>query len=40
VSAFEIEAELDPAACNGLPALTPPELNGDSVNEEPLANQP
>jgi hypothetical protein len=40
VSVFEIEGEMDPAACAGLPALSPAELNGDSVNIEPLANQP
>jgi hypothetical protein len=40
VSIFEIEGELAPAACDDLPALVPAELDGDSVNEEPLANQP
>ena len=40
VSVFEITGELDPAGCAGLPALSAPELNGDSVNIEPLANQP
>lgn len=40
VRVFEISGELDPAGCAGLPDLSPPELNGDSVNIEPLANQP
>ncbi len=40
VRVFEITGEMDPAACAGLPALSAPELNGDSVNIEPLANQP
>jgi hypothetical protein len=40
VSVFEIRGEMDPAGCAGLPDLDPSELNGDSVNLEPLANQP
>ncbi len=40
VSVFRIEEPLDPSACGGLPDLEPSELNGDSVNEDPLANQP
>ncbi|MGH2954573.1 MAG: hypothetical protein ACRDK9_11280, partial [Solirubrobacterales bacterium] len=40
VSVFALDGEPDPAACAALPDLTPPELNGDSVNIEPTANQP
>ena len=40
VAVFEITGEMDPAGCVGLPELSPAELNGDSVNREPLANQP
>ena len=40
VSVFEINGEMDPSGCAGLPALSPSEVNGDSVNAEPLANQP
>ncbi len=40
VSVFRISEPLDPAACGNLPDLKPSELDGDSVNEEPLANQP
>lgn len=40
VAVFEIVAPLDPAGCAGLPDLSPAELNGDSVNLEPGANQP
>ena len=40
VNVFEITGRMDPAACAGLPQLTESELNGDSVNAEPLANQP
>ena len=40
VSIFEIVAPLDPDACGTLPDLAPAELNGDSVNLEPSANQP
>ena len=40
VGVFEITGEMDPEGCVGLPELSPAELNGDSVNREPLANQP
>jgi hypothetical protein len=40
VSVFRIDEPLNPDACGDLPDLDPAELNGDSVNEEPLANQP
>ena len=40
VSVFEIVAPLDPGGCGDLPDLEPSELNGDSVNDDPLANQP
>ena len=40
VSVFEIVAPLDPGACGDLPDLAPAELNGDSVNLDPSANQP
>ena len=40
VAVFEITGEMDPEGCNGLPDLSEAELNGDSVNQEPLANQP
>ncbi len=40
VSVFALERPPDPAGCGGLPDLAPAELNGDSVNAEPLANQP
>ncbi len=40
VSVFEITGDLDPAGCEGLPSLSKAELNGRSVNAEPLANQP
>jgi hypothetical protein len=40
VSMFRIVAPLDPAACGDLLDLEPSELNGDSVNLDPLANQP
>ena len=40
VSVFELEGAPDPAACGDLPDLSAAELNGDSVNAEPLANQP
>lgn len=40
VSVFELEGAPDPAACGDLPDLTPAELNGDSVNADPTANQP
>jgi hypothetical protein len=40
VSMFRVVEPLDPAACGDLPDLEPAELDGDSVNLEPLANQP
>jgi hypothetical protein len=40
VSVFELDAPPDPATCDGLPDLSPSELNGDSVNNDPTANQP
>jgi hypothetical protein len=40
VSVFELDGAPDPAACGDLPDLTAAELNGDSVNIEPEANQP
>jgi hypothetical protein len=40
VSVFELRGEPDPAACDGLPELTEAELNGDSVNIAPSANEP
>jgi len=40
VAVFEITGQMDPAGCEGLPDLSEAELNGDSVNHEPLANQP
>ena len=40
VSVFRIDEPLDPAACGDLPDLEPSELDGDSVNNDPLANQP
>ncbi|MDX6580931.1 MAG: hypothetical protein QOI10_115 [Solirubrobacterales bacterium] len=40
VSVFELTGPPDPSACDDLPDLTPAELNGDSVNEDPTANQP
>ena len=40
VSVFRIESPLDPEGCGELPDLEPSELNGDSVNNDPLANQP
>lgn len=40
VSVFRVDEPLDPRACGDLPDLEPAELNGDSVNLEPLANQP
>ena len=40
VSVFRIEEPLDPGACADLPDLEASELNGDSVNNDPLANQP
>lgn len=40
VSVFELSGDPDPAACGDLPDLSAAELNGDSVNLEPTANQP
>jgi hypothetical protein len=40
VSVFELVDPPDPSTCDGLPDLSPAELNGDSVNIEPTANQP
>jgi hypothetical protein len=40
VSVFEVAGPLDPATCDGLPRLSRAELNGESVNAKPLANQP
>jgi hypothetical protein len=40
VSVFELDGAPDPEACGDLPDLSAAELNGDSVNAEPLANQP
>ena len=40
VSIFEIDSELDPGACGDLPDLSEAELTGESVNNEPIANQP
>ena len=40
VSVFELSGPPDPAACGDLPDLSESELNGDSVNADPTANQP
>jgi hypothetical protein len=40
VSVFELDGAPDPSACGDLPDLSPAELNGDSVNADPMANQP
>lgn len=40
VSLFELTGEPDPGTCEGLPDLSTPELNGDSVNRVPIANDP
>ena len=40
VSVFELEQPPDPSTCGDLPELSPSELNGDSVNVDPTANQP
>jgi hypothetical protein len=40
VSVFELTGAPDPAGCENLPPLTEAELTGDSVNLEPMANQP
>ena len=40
VSVFELDGPPDPAGCDDLPDLSPAELDGDSVNDDPTANQP
>ena len=40
VAVYELEPGAAPAPCDDLPPLTPAELNGDSVNIDPTANQP
>jgi hypothetical protein len=40
VSVFELTGAPDPSGCDDLPELSAPELNGDSVNNDPTANQP
>jgi hypothetical protein len=40
VSVFELRGDPDPSTCGDLPDLTEAELNGDSVNIAPAANQP
>ncbi len=40
VSVFAIEGTPDPSTCDDLPDLSESELNGDSVNADPTANQP
>ncbi len=40
VSVFELDGAPDPGACDDLPALSPAELDGSSVNADPTANQP
>jgi hypothetical protein len=40
VNVFAIDGPMDPAGCAGLPQLSQAELDGDSVNLDPLANQP
>jgi hypothetical protein len=40
VAIFKVNRELNPAGCAGLPRLSAAELNGESVNARPLANQP
>jgi hypothetical protein len=40
VAIFKVNGPLDPAGCAGLPRLSAAELNGESVNARPLANQP
>jgi len=40
VSVFELTAPPDPSTCGDLPALSAAELDGDSVNADPTANQP
>jgi hypothetical protein len=40
LSVFELVGKPDPSSCDGLPDLSPSELNGDSVNNDPTADQP
>ena len=40
VSVFELTRLSIRAACGNLPDLSAAELDGDSVNEDPIANQP
>lgn len=40
VSVFKVNAPLDPDTCGDLPDLEASELNGESANLDPLANQP
>jgi hypothetical protein len=40
VNVFELDGEPDPATCGDLPDLSEEELNGDSVNIAPSANEP
>ena len=40
VSVFELRGAPDPGRCEGLPNLSRAELDGESVNAEPTANQP
>lgn len=40
VSVFELDGKPDPGSCGDLPELSPAELDGDSVNADPTANQP
>jgi hypothetical protein len=40
VRVFELRGDPDPATCDGLPELSEAELNGDSVNIAPSANEP
>jgi hypothetical protein len=40
VAVYELDGPPDPDACGDLPDLSEPELDGDSVNEDPTANQP
>jgi hypothetical protein len=40
VEVFKIDGELDPESCGNVPTLDASELDGDSVNLDPNANQP
>jgi hypothetical protein len=40
VAVYELDGVPDPAACDGLPDLSKAELDGESVNADPTANQP